>query len=123
MRILAVMAGVCLVLTGCGKRQVSFVQWPGAGVETNADTKSGGKVVITPEKGLVGTVASANTTARFVVLNFPVGRLPSLEQRLQVYRGGLKVGELKVSGPQLDDAIVADITAGDAKAGDEVREQ
>ena len=50
-------------------------------------------------------------------------RLPALEQRLIVYRGGLKVGEVKVSGPQQDDNIVADIVAGQAEAGDEVRDQ
>ncbi len=121
MRILAITGGLLVILSGCGKRQ-AVVQWPDAGNEGAARVATG-KPVVTPEKGLIGTVASANTTARFVVLNFPVGRLPAVEQRLQVYRSGLKVGELKVSGPQLDDAIVADITAGEAKAGDEVREQ
>jgi len=36
---------------------------------------------------------------------------------------GLKVGELKVSGPQLDVNIDADIIAGECQPGDEVREE
>jgi hypothetical protein len=34
----------------------------------------------------------------------------------------LKVGEVRVSGPQRDDNIVADLVTGTAAAGDEVRE-
>jgi hypothetical protein len=42
---------------------------------------------------------------------------------MNVYRRGLKVGEVKVTGPQRDDNIVADITAGEAAVGDEVRDR
>jgi hypothetical protein len=79
-------------------------------------------MIVTPENALVGKVATVNPTARFVVLSFPVGRLPAVEARLNLYRRGLKVGELKVTGPQLDDNIVADVVAGEAEVGDEVRE-
>lgn len=80
-------------------------------------------VVVTPETGLAGKVVRVNPSARFTVLNFPVGRLPSLDQRLSVYRGGLKVGEIKVTGPQLDDNVVGDIIAGEAQPGDDVRDR
>jgi len=63
------------------------------------------------------------TAERFVVLNFPVGRLPVIDQRLNVYRGGLKVGEVKVTGPQYDDNVVADLVAGDSEIGDQVRDK
>lgn len=43
-------------------------------------------------------------------------------KRLNVYRNGLKVGELKVTGPQRDNNTVADIVAGECQVGDEVRE-
>ena len=52
-----------------------------------------------------------NVDARFVVLNFPVGQMPVVGRRLNVYRNGLKVGELSVTGPQKEDNTVADITA------------
>jgi hypothetical protein len=45
-----------------------------------------------------------------------------LEQRLNVYRNGQKVGEVKVTGPALDTTIAGDIVAGEAQLGDEVRE-
>jgi hypothetical protein len=35
----------------------------------------------------------------------------------------LKVAEVKVTGPQRDNNIVADLVSGDAQVGDEVRDQ
>jgi hypothetical protein len=83
----------------------------------------GEKLIVTPENGLHGKVAKVNVSGRFVILNFPVGHLPGLEQRLNVYRLGLKVGEIKVTGPQRDDNIVGDLINGEAQAGDEVRDR
>ena len=57
------------------------------------------------------------------MITFPVGQMPALDQRLNVYRRGLKAGELKISGPQSDDSIVADIVAGEAEPGDAVRDK
>ena len=79
------------------------------------------KVTIVPETGLQGKIVSVNASLRFVVLNFPVGRMAAADQQMTVYRQGQKVGEIKVTGPQQDDNIIADITAGDAEVGDEVR--
>jgi hypothetical protein len=78
-------------------------------------------LIVTPNPVLVGRVASFNATGRFVVLNFPVGHMPYTGQRLDVFRAGVKVGKVKVSGPQRDDHIVADLAEGESKAGDEVR--
>ena len=80
-----------------------------------------GKPVLVPSHALVGKIVRVMPAGRFVVITFPVGHLPILEQRLNVFRNGLKVGELKVTGPQLDDNIVADLVAGDAQPGDEVK--
>ena len=79
------------------------------------------KVIVTPETVLVGRVVRVNANARFAVLNFPVGTMPALGQQLNVYRQGLKVGEVKATGPQQDDNVVADITNGEAQVGDELR--
>ena len=86
---------------------------------TNSTTA---KLIVTPELGLIGRVVAVNLSSRFVVLNFPVGYLPALEQRLHLYRQGLKVGEVKVTGPQQDDNIVADLVVGESQVGDEARE-
>lgn len=80
-----------------------------------------GKVTLVPDTGLVGKVASVNASLHFVVLNFPAGRMAAVEQTLALYRQGQKIGEVKVTGPQQDDNIIADITSGEAETGDEVR--
>jgi len=86
-------------------------------------TSANQKMIVTPESALVGKVATVNQPGKFVVLNFPIGHLPVVQQHLNVYRQGLKVGELKVTGPQLDDNIVADLVAGESEPGDEVRDK
>lgn len=60
---------------------------------------------------------------RFVVIAFPVGQMPGLDQRMTVFRSGMKVGEVRITGPQRDDKIVADLMSGNAADGDEVRSQ
>ena len=76
-----------------------------------------------PDASLTGKVVSYNSIGRFVVLNFPARRMPNTDQHLFLYRVGLKVAEVRVTGPQNDDNIVADLVTGDAQAGDEVRDQ
>jgi hypothetical protein len=78
---------------------------------------------MTPDNVLVGKVARVNVDGRFVVMTFPIGHLPGLDQKLSIYRRGLKIGEVRVTGPQLDDSVVGDLATGDARAGDEVRAQ
>ena len=79
--------------------------------------------VVTPDNSLSAKVISYNEGGRFVILNFPIGRMPNSQQTLFLYRNGLKVGEIKITGPQRDNNIAADVIAGDAQSGDEVREQ
>lgn len=81
------------------------------------------KTIITPDDSLAAKVVSVNTIGRFVVLDFPSGQLPKLQQTLFIYRAGLKTAEVKITGPQQDDNIVADLVSGDAKVGDTVRDQ
>jgi hypothetical protein len=79
--------------------------------------------IVTPDNSLTANVVSYNPAGRFVVLGFPVGRMPRLEQGLFLYRNGLKVAEVKVTGPQRDNNIVADLVNGEAQVGDEVRDR
>ena len=58
--------------------------------------------IITPDTSLAGKVVSYNDAGRFVVLSFPVGRMPAMGQSLFLYRNGLKTGEVKITGPQRD---------------------
>src|SRR2546427_11755141 len=94
-----------------------------AGTPPSAAARTNLALIVTPGQATTGRVASVNTAGRFVVLTFPLGTMPALEKRMNVYRGGLKVGEVKVTGPQLDINIDADMVAGECQVGDEVREE
>lgn len=72
------------------------------------------------ERILAGRVVRINPQARFVVLNFPIGQMPPVDSWMNVFREGLKVGEVKITGPQREDHIVADLFSGEARVGDEV---
>lgn len=81
-------------------------------------------MVVTPDNSLSAKVISYNDTGRFVILNFPPGsQMPKVDQTLFLYRNGLKVAEIKITGPQRDSNIAADVVTGDAQMGDEVREK
>ena len=108
-----------VVISGCasGPEPVfGEVPGPSGGV-------SGGQPVVKASDILTGKVVSFNSVGRFVVLNFPVTRMPAIDQTIFLYRDGLKVGEVKITGPQKDDNIVADLVNGEVKVGDEVRDR
>lgn len=86
---------------------------PAAGSQTN--------LVITPAGSPVGRIASVNRSAKFAVINFPVAQVPADGTRLSVFRGGAKVGEVKISGPVQGTFTVGDIVAGSVEIDDEVR--
>lgn len=81
------------------------------------------KTVVTPDLLPVGLVELVNTEARDVVINYPPGTVPKAGQRLGVYRNGLKVGEVSVSGPERDNNTVADILQGDIQVHDQTRQE
>ncbi len=118
---LAILLLALLIVPGCahGKRQAAS---PGKQAPLFTPQPSQ-KLILTPDTALVGKVVRVNTPARFVVMSFPIGHLPALEQTLSVYRLGLKTGEIKVTGPQLDDKVVGDVVAGEVQPGDEVRDR
>lgn len=138
-RILPVVLAVLVMnLSGCAwtKRHMPWHHKPKP-VETNvapaptpapAETSHAGAPahtprIVTPDNSLSATVLRVNAIGRFVVLNFPDGRMPKMDQHLFLYRAGLKMAEVKVVGPQQDTSIVADIVSGDAQEGDSVRDQ
>jgi len=114
-----------LFLLGCASSKRSNTAGAGGAgdaspVFANLPTQ---KLIVTPATGLAGKIVKVNMPGRFVVLNFPIGHLPVIDQRMNIYRLGLKVGEVKVTGPQMDDDIVADLITGEAQAGDDVRDR
>jgi hypothetical protein len=129
MRIVLLASLLCaLAVGGCAKPE--FADQPGTAqprAGTSARPAGTGAtnqaLIVTPGNGLVGKVAVVNGAGRFVVLNFPLGKSAEVDQRLNLYRRGLKVGEVKVTGPRREDNIVADLVAGEAEVGDEARNQ
>jgi hypothetical protein len=115
---LAILLGAGFV-SGCARDQVTRAQ--AASVPGPNTTATNATLIVTPEEGLNGKVTWVNANLRFVVITFPVGQMPVIDRRLNVYRDGLKVGEIRISGPQSDDSIVADIVAGEATTGDAIR--
>jgi len=126
----ALMATVLLV-NGCVFRRAAAAKSapvknppvPATSVAAAKKSEPAPDLIVTPESLLVGAVATYNTAGRFVVLDFPVGRMPNLDQTLFVYRQGLKVGEVKITGPERDYNTVADLISGEARKGDEVRDK
>jgi len=121
MRILygLVLSAGLLAGSGCVGHNPASEPTPGLPGAPAAAT--GQELIVTPDHALSGRIASVNPTLRFVVAHFSGGRMPAKGQRLIVYRQGLKVGEIKVSGPQYADNIVADIMLGEAAPGDDLR--
>ncbi len=117
-----------MVLAGCVRQPASTDKAPGqlqdnpppVAAPSTQTNRTGANV--TPSVKFKGKVAMANAAARHAILTFPIGQMPPLGQRLNVYRAGLKVGEVQLTGPQRDVNVAVDIVAGECLAGDEVRE-
>ena len=104
-----------VVLIGCGCAG-------GKGGAKVIEPRPGGpQVIVTPSSSVLGKVLFVDTPGRFVVLSFPPGRLPDPGRKYSLYRRGLKVGQVRIGGPQRGDNIVADVVTGEAEAGDEAR--
>jgi hypothetical protein len=93
-----------------------------APANTFAEASVAEKVIPKPVEALSGKVSSANANLKFVVLTFPIGQMAALNQKLNIYRAGVKVGELVVTGPQRDENIIADLVGGEAQVGDEAHD-
>jgi hypothetical protein len=108
------LASICCVIGCVSKKQPPTIT-AGKMIGTN-------QTIVMPALSAVGHVAYVNRASRFAVLDYPIGSMPVLRQKLNVYRNNLKVAELIVTGPKTDGNIIADITTGEVQAGDEVRE-
>lgn len=78
---------------------------------------------LAPANPLAGRIALVNPTLRYVVVDFSLGRRPIAGQPLNVYRQGQKIGEIRISSQAQENNFAADLVAGEARTGDEVREE
>ena len=79
--------------------------------------------LVTPDLSTVGRIVRVNPNLHFVVLSFPIGQTPATGTRMNVFRRGEIVGEVRVTDQQRDNNAIADIVLGDAQDGDEVRQK
>ena len=108
---------VGILAAGCAYHQ------PAPSAKRVAPAAVAPQTIVTPDHSLAAKVVSYNAAGRFVVLSFPPDLMPKLEQSLFLYRDGMRVGEVKVTGPQRENNIVADLVTGEAQVGSEVRDQ
>lgn len=115
-----------LLVAGCKsankKEDAAEAPAPRKATATTAPNPSE-RPAVRPVQAVSGRIVAVRDTLRFVVIDFASGKMPKLEQRLSVYRLDQKVAEVKVSGPYLGTTVAADITAGEVREGDLVREQ
>jgi hypothetical protein len=126
MRII-VLIGVSLALcSGCKsakQNEPAPEKAPGRRVTTQTFPGPNEKGAVRPVEAVRGRIIAVREPLRFVVIDFGTSKMPKLEQMLSAYRLDQKVAELKVSGPYLGTTVAADITAGEAREGDLVRQQ
>ena len=120
---------LALALVGCARGKKTdgpATSYPGGAVSSSRRPPPSAThppaVIVTPSNTNVGRITSVNPGARFVVITYPLGNVPGANRRLNVYRAGLKVGEVKITGPARDNNTVADIMAGECQVNDEVKE-
>ncbi len=107
--VIGLLCAACL-LAGCAHSK------PSGAASANRETPR-----VTPDLRPVGRVALVNNEARFVVVNFPPGVVPQPGQPMNVNHRGLKIGEVRITGPQRNTDTVADLVTGEAYVGDEVK--
>jgi len=110
--VLAPLLAAGILISGCASHRQKAAAVP-----------KGSTLIVTPDTSFTAKVVRYNSVGRYVVLSFPVGQMPAAGQGLFLYRGGLKTGAVRITGPQNDNNIVADVVDGDAQVGDEVRDQ
>lgn len=78
--------------------------------------------IVDPAFPITGKISLVNEKLRFVVVDFSLGRKPDSEMRLGVFRDGQKVGSVRVSSQEQNGNVAADLTEGEVRIGDIVRE-
>ena len=123
MRWLSLLVLACVCAAGCSRSTLTSTppSSKGGGTRPVTSSTNAPKEIVTPGGVLPGKVLLVNPTARFVVLSFPMGSVPGADQRLSVYREGLKVAEIKVTSYKRDQYTVGDIISGECRVGDEVK--
>ena len=116
---------LAVLLSGCASGSTSREESVSTeSVASALNTEDSAPIIsIRPVRVLNGRVVVVNADAGLCVVNFPIGQLPPLGEKLTVYRHGIQTGEVKITGPARDDNIAADILSGKIQVGDDVRDR
>ena len=68
-----------------------------------------------------GRIHSVHPGLQFVVVDYTLGGIPPLQSILHVYRDDQKVGEIRLTGPERNGFVAADVLEGVLRNDDEVR--
>ena len=113
---------LAVLLTGCATGPAGSSRGDAAGRLPADPSPDSPLPAMRLDEQVQGRIVSVNAALRFVVMDFPIRKLPALEQRLNIYRGDQKMGEVRVTGPVRDTTIAGDLLSGQAQVGDLVRE-
>lgn len=125
-----------MLLVGCRSTPGSSQPGERNVPKANVSTKGGG--LVRPESGSAastnaatakattllpasGRIHSVSPVAPFVVVDYILGGMPPLQSTLDVFRAGQKVGQVRLSGPEQNGFVAADILNGILQVDDEVR--
>jgi hypothetical protein len=121
---------LAMAFTGCSlfekKADDGFSAVPTEGQTATNSLPRNQNLIVTAATSVAGKVMAVNEatpSTRFVVLGFPIGKIPPLNSIVGIYRQGTKIAEVKLTGPQSDENIVAEIVTGEPVVGDEARTQ
>jgi hypothetical protein len=109
---------LALLLTACAQHPPANAPAPAARGTTPAHAAP----TVTPAATRAGKIISVKPELRFVVVDFSLSGVPADGTTMAVYRAGQKVAELRITGPSVGTNTAADITAGEVKPGDDVRD-
>lgn len=124
------------LLAGCRSTPGSSQPGERTVPKANVSTKGGG--LVRPDSGSAsptntaaakatmllpasGRIHSVSPVAPFVVVDYILGGMPPLQSTLDVFRAGQKVGQIRLSGPEQNGFVAADILNGILQIDDEVR--
>jgi len=107
--------------TSLNRKFVAKVAKPSQAPTTRATSPSSSGPSVQAVVETRGRIVVVRPMSRFVVVDFGIDAVPPLGQQMAVYRDGVRVGTIRISGPSMGNMIVADVVAGDARIGDEVR--
>lgn len=109
------------IIVGCQPSHNKSVTSKIASGSPETRTLTNPATVLRPLGGWSGRIVSINQKLRFAVVDFSLNQIPQTGRVLSVYRGGTKVGEVRLGAQTRGDFATAELLEGEFLRGDEVR--